>query len=159
MNQKKLSWWLQVIIMCVGLIGAGFYFLIFPFYGRSLVDAYPEFMYAFWPWLIFLWLTGIPCYIVLIYGWKIAASIGKDKSFSLENADRLTKISYLAAGDTVFFVVGNIVFCVLNLNPIWILLMSMLIAFVGIAIAIIAAALSHLVMKAADLQEQSDLTI
>ena len=159
MNQKKLSWWLQVIIMCVGLIGAGFYFFIFPFYGRSLLDAYPEFMYAFWPWLIFLWLTGIPCYIVLIYGWKIAASIGKDKSFSLENADRLTKISYLAAGDTAFFVVGNIVFCVLNLNPIWILLMSMLIAFVGIAIDIIAAALSHLVMKAADLQEQSDLTI
>ena len=159
MDQKRFSWWLRVMIVCLGLIGAVLYFLVLPFSGNYLADAYPEFAYAFWPWLVFLWLTGIPCYIVLIYGWKIAASIGKDKSFSLENADRLTKISYLAAGDTVFFVVENIVFCVLNLNPIWILLMSMLIAFVGIAIAIIAAALSHLVMKAADLQEQSDLTI
>lgn len=48
---------------------------------------------------------------------------------------------------------------VLNINHIGILLISVLIMFVGFAIAIVAAALSHLVMKAANLQEQSDLTI
>lgn len=159
MDQKRLSWWIQVIIISVGLIGAGFYFLIFPLYGRSIADTYPEYAYAFWPWLIFLWITGIPCYVALAYGWKIATSIGEDQSFSLANAHRLKKISYLVAGDTKFFAVGNIIFLVLNLNQMWILLMSVLIIFVGFAIAIITAALSHLVMKAANLQEQSDLTI
>lgn len=34
-----------------------------------------------------------------------------------------------------------------------------IIIFAGIALAVVAAALSHLVLKAAALQEQSDLTI
>lgn len=159
MDQKKLSWWFRVIIISVGLIGAVVYFFIFPFCGKSIADTYPEYAYAFWPWLIFLWVTGIPCYIALAYGWNIATSIGEDQSFSLANANRLKKISYLVAGDTKFFAVGNIVLLVLNINHIGILLISVLIMFVGFAIAIVAAALSHLVMKAANLQEQSDLTI
>ena len=38
-------------------------------------------------------------------------------------------------------------------------LMCLIVVFVGVAISVAAAALSHLVMKAAMLQEQSDLTI
>lgn len=33
------------------------------------------------------------------------------------------------------------------------------IAFVGVAVAVVSAVMSHLVKKAADLQEQSNLTI
>ena len=40
-----------------------------------------------------------------------------------------------------------------------IILFSLLVVFIGIAIAVAAGALSHLVRKAALLQEQSDLTI
>ena len=40
-----------------------------------------------------------------------------------------------------------------------ILLVSLLICVIGIAVAIAAACLSHLVRKAADLQEQSDFTV
>lgn len=159
MDQKRFSWWLRVMIVCLGLIGAVLYFLVLPFSGNYLADAYPEFAYAFWPWLVFLWLTGIPCYLVLVFGWKIAVSIGKDHSFSYANADRLKKIVYLIAGDTIFFALGNMVFCVWNLNPVWMVLFSALLIFMGILISVIAAALSHLVRKAANLQEQSDWTI
>jgi hypothetical protein len=38
-------------------------------------------------------------------------------------------------------------------------LMSLIVLVVGIAISAVSAALSHLVRKGADLQEQSDLTI
>ena len=37
--------------------------------------------------------------------------------------------------------------------------MSLIVVFVGVAISVAAAALSHLVMKAALLQEQQELTI
>ena len=40
-----------------------------------------------------------------------------------------------------------------------VLLLSLLIVFAGIAVTVASAALSHLVYKAASLQEQSDLTI
>ena len=43
-----------------------------------------------------------------------------------------------------------------NLN---VFLVCLLIDFMGVVIAVIFAALSHLVGKAADLQEQSDYTI
>ena len=47
----------------------------------------------------------------------------------------------------------------LNMSHPGMTLMSMLIAFFGVAVSIASAALSHLIVKAADLQEQSDLTI
>ena len=40
-----------------------------------------------------------------------------------------------------------------------VLLFSLAVIFAGIAVAVVSAVLSHLVAKAGDLQEQSDLTI
>ena len=46
-----------------------------------------------------------------------------------------------------------------NMSHSGVALFSLLIVFAGVAVAVAAAALSHLVQKAAVLQEQSDLTI
>ena len=54
---------------------------------------------------------------------------------------------------------GNLLLLVLNQSHPAVVLFSMLIVFAGVAVAVAAASLSHLVKKAADLQEQSDLTI
>jgi len=47
----------------------------------------------------------------------------------------------------------------LNMNHPGILLLSLLICFVGVAVTVAAACLSHLVRKAAKLQDESDLTV
>ena len=159
MGQKALSKWLKAILIGVGVCGLIVYFLILPEVGRSTIDSYPEFSGWYWPWLIFLWATGIPCYTALVFGWKIAANIGKDRSFSMENAKLLKWISWLAAGDAAFFFAGNVVFLFLNMNHPGVLILSLLVVFAGVAVAVAAAALSHLVEKAAALQEESDLTI
>ena len=159
MGQKALSKWLKAILIGVGVCGLIVYFLILPEVGRSTIDSYSEFSGWYWPWLIFLWATGIPCYTALVFGWKIAANIGKDRSFSMENAKLLKWISWLAAGDAAFFFAGNVVFLFLNMNHPGVLILSLLVVFAGVAVAVAAAALSHLVEKAAALQEESDLTI
>lgn len=159
MEQKALSKWLKVILIGVGLCGLVVYFFIFPSYGDSLVYSYPEFSNRYWPWLIFLWVSGIPCYAVLVFGWKIASNIGKDKSFSDDNARFLKWISWLAAGDSIFFFVGNVVLVFANMSHPAVALFSLLVIFAGVAVTVASAALSHLVQKAAALQEQSDLTI
>jgi hypothetical protein len=104
-------------------------------------------------------MTAIPCYIALVLAWRIASNIGADKSFSLANASLFKWISILAAADSAFFFVGNIVLWLLNMNHPGIVVFSLLVVFAGVAVAVAAAALSHLVVKAADLQEQSDWTI
>lgn len=159
MNQKGLAKWLKFIIIGIGLCGIVIYLFVLPIFGNDMTEKYPEFAYCYYPWLIFLWVTAVPCYAVLIFGWRIADNIGKDKSFCEQNAKLLKWISMLAAGDSAFFFIMNIVYFFLGMNHPSVLLGSMIVTFIGIAITVAAAALSHLVLKAAGLQEQSDLTI
>ena len=159
MEQKTLSRWLKVILVGVGLCGLVVYGAILPLYGQSLVGQNPDMANRYWPWLIFLWATGVPCYAALVIGWRIAVNIGKDRSFSEDNARHLKRIALLAAGDAVFFFIGNIVLLFANMSHPGVVLGSLLVVFAGVAVSVAAAALSHLVLKAALLQEQSDLTI
>lgn len=159
MEQKSLARMLKIIIIGAALCGLVIFFLIIPELGKSMVYNYPEFECRFWPWLIFLWIVGIPCYVALFFGWKIACNIGRDNSFSYENAKYLKYISWLFAGDVMFFFVGNVVLLFANMSHPGVVLLSLLVAFFGVAISIAAAALSHLVNKAAKLQEESDLTV
>ena len=159
MEQKTLSNWLKIIVIGVALCGIVVYAMIIPSYGRSLVSLYPEFSNRYVPWLIFLELTALPIIIALVLAWRIAGNIGRDKSFTMENASHLARIAQLAALDTGYFFIGNLVLLFSNMSHPGIVLFSLLVDFVGIAVTVAAAVLSHLVKKAADLQEQSDLTI
>ena len=159
MKQESLARWLKIILIGVGLCGLIVLFVFVPSYGQTLVYEYPEFSDRFWPWLVFLWICGIPCYIALVFGWIIATNIGWDRSFSYDNAKYLKWIAWLAAGDGGFFFVGNACLLFLNMSHPGVFLTSLIVVFVAIAVAVAAAALSHLVQKAAVLQEQSDLTI
>ena len=64
MKQKSLSGWLRVITVGMALVGAVLYFAVFPFLGNDAVQQYPEYSNWFYPWIIFLWLTAVPCYCV-----------------------------------------------------------------------------------------------
>ena len=103
--------------------------------------------------------TVIPAYAVLVYAWKISDTIGKDNALSSINAKCFHQISLLALATTVYFFVGNTVFFLLNMNHPAVYLVSFVLSFIGAAIASAAAILSYLSRKAADLQEESDLTI
>ena len=159
MEQKALAKWLKLVLLGMGLCGLAVYLGIIPAYGLSLRSLYPEFSNRFWPWLIFLWVSGVPCYGVLALGWRIAANIGRDASFSMDNARCLRYIALLAALDGAYFFLGNLILLFLNMSHPGVVLGSLLVVFAGAAVAVAAAALSHLVRKAALLQEENDLTI
>lgn len=159
MKQDTLSKWLKLMIAGVGICGLIIYGAVVPMLAETMADQYPEFSGCQWPWLILIWATALPCYFALISAWKIAVNIGADRSFSMANAKQLKWISVLAAGDSAFFFAGNLIYLLLNMNHPSIVLFSLLIVFFGVAISVASAALSHLVMKAAELQNQSDLTI
>ena len=159
MKQKALSGWLKAAVIGLGIVGLFVYAFIIPSYGGSLRAQYPEFANCYWPWVIFLWGSGVPCYAALVFGWKIFGNIGRDRSFCAENAKYMQAISLLAAGDTVYFFLGNVILLLLNMSHPGVTLFSMAVVAIGTAVFIAAAALSHLIRKAAVLQEQSDLTV
>lgn len=159
MNQSSLSKWLKLIIITVGLCGLLVYAWVIPSFGQTLAVDNPEFAHCYWPWLLLIWATAVPCYIALVFAWRIAANIGNNRSFSADNAKLLKQIAVLAAADVGFFFAMNIVYLLLNMNHPGFVLMSLVILVVGVFLSATFAGLSHLVMKAADLQAQSDLTI
>lgn len=159
MEQKTLSRWLKGIIIGIGLCGLTVYATVVPALAEYMLERYPEFAAAVLSWKIFIWCSGIPCFAVLFFAWEIVSSIGADRSFTDENAKSLKWISALAAGDALFFFLGNILLLLMNMNHPGVVLASSVVVFIGIAVAVASAALSHLVKKAASLQEQSDLTI
>ena len=102
MKQKKLSSWLKLVIAGMAACGLLVCFVMLPEIGRTIVSGAPEFAGWYRPWLAFLWLTAIPCFAALVFGWKIAGNIGADQSFSRENARLLKWIAWMAAGDDAF---------------------------------------------------------
>lgn len=160
MTQKNLSKWLKAVIIGMAVFGLVVFGWIVPAYGASLASLYPEMAGRYWPWVIFLWLCAVPCFVSLFFGQKIASNIGADKSFSFENANHLRTVSILAAGDTAFFIIGNWVLVFLSMShPGVALIFASLVAFIGASVSIVSAALSHLVYKSALLQSENDLTI
>ena len=159
MEQKALSKWLKLVLLGMGVCGLAVYFLILPSLGDSIRSQYPEFGDRYWPWLAFLWASGVPCYAVLALGWRIAVNIGRDASFSLDNARCLRGVARWAAGDAAFVFLGNLLMLFLDMSHPGVVLLSLLVVFAGAAVAVAAGALSHLVRKAALLQEENDLTI
>jgi hypothetical protein len=158
-SQKSLSKWLILIIIGVAICGLVVYAVIIPLIGKDAAARNPDYSYCYYPWLVFLWATAVPCYIVLFFSSKIAVNIGRDRSFSADNAKYLKWNAILAAADTVFFFAFNVIFMLMKLSHPSIFILSLMVTFFGMAISIVFAALSHLVLKASALQDQSDLTI
>ena len=159
MSQKGLANSLKAVMVGIGICGLIVYFNFIPACGKAILYNAPEYEYCYLPWLIFLWITAIPCYLVLIFGYWIAVEIGRDNSFSIINARLLKYISGLAALDSVFLFAGSGIFYALGMSHGGLMLFCVLVVFGGIAVTVAAAALSHLVYKAAALKEETELTI
>jgi fluoride ion exporter CrcB/FEX len=82
MKQNALAKWLKFIIVGVGICGLLTYTVIMPRFAAYLVRQNSMLEKNVLPWLILIWISAIPCYIVLILGWKIADNIRLDRSFS-----------------------------------------------------------------------------
>ena len=159
MSQKSLAVWLKIIIAGLAVLLLLFAVLIVPMLGQSTISYAPEFSGWFVPWLIFAWVTAVPCFIAAVFAWKVADNIGKDRSFSIDNALLLKRIAILAAADGAILFTGDLVLSLLSMSHPGITLGLLLLVFLAVAASVACAALSHLVRKAADLQQESDLTI
>lgn len=159
MKHKTLSTRLKWILIGIALCGALIHLWIIPTFGQNIAEIFPECADAYIPWLIFLEVTGVPCCIALFFAWKIFDNIGQDNAFCKENGRYMKWISTLALGDGIYFLLGNIVLLLFSINHPGVIIVSLFLVFVAIGISVAAGALSHLIMDAADLQEQSDFTI
>ncbi|MBR6802180.1 MAG: DUF2975 domain-containing protein [Eubacteriaceae bacterium] len=159
MTQKKLSKYLCFIVYFLALAGLFCIFVLAPKVGLSMAGKYQRFSHLYYPALMFIWVCAVPFYLGLYAAYLIGKDIGRDKSFSKINSDRLRKIGIYCVMESVLIFISIVSLVVIRvLNP-FLLLILILLSLTVVALSVICFALSHLVMKAARLQEENDLTI
>lgn len=159
MKRETISKLLKIMIVGMGICGFIIYLLLFPAISREIVNRYPEFSKCFLSWLVFIWITAIPCYMVLGLMWKITTSVRWGNIFTFINGKRMKKIFFWTVSDTTFFLLGNILLLLLNRSHLSVFILSMGIIFIGYSIAVISIAFAEFLNGAAALQEENALTI
>lgn len=159
MKPKTLGIILKLIIIGMAVCGAVVCAYVIPEMGIQIIEVYTELESWYKPWLIFILIAAIPCYMALAIAWSIAVRVGRDNSFCRKNATAFKYIAYLAAFDSAYFMIGNIVLLLMSKNHPSIIFASLIAVFLGVSICTAALVLSHLVFKAALIKEENDLTI
>ena len=148
---------LKGTILFLAVMVAVCYIVIFPTHIEELGRMNEENAWMVKPGKIAVSISAIPIAIALVLFWKICTEIGQDNSFCHKNASYLTGIGFCALVDTGYCAVGTVTLEILAGSPIWVL--GLRVCTVGLAIALAAFLLSHLILKAADLKADNDLTI
>ncbi|MDR1691888.1 MAG: DUF2975 domain-containing protein [Oscillospiraceae bacterium] len=158
MTSKTLSILLRAAAVAVALSGLAICALFLPpLVADTAGEAYG--LSAGWCWLIFLWVSALPCFVILVYIWMTSSAVGAEEVFTLRVARWVRNSALLLFIDVGFFFLGNIVLWLIGWNHPSVLIASLLICVLGDALAAAAAALSRYITKAAALQEEVDGTI
>jgi len=159
MSSKTLCNLVRAAVIAVIICGIAACGYILPSWGASIAKDNPEFANCYLPWLIFLWVSAVPCFAILVLVWKVSTSIKREQVFTIQTA-RMVKIgAVLLFYDMGFFFIGNILLLLLNMSHPGILLLSFFVDVFGLSLAVLAAVLSRYLTKAAVLQEEADNTI
>lgn len=165
MQQKTLVSWLKTIIIIFALLLAVLLFLIVPSMGQQVAARGSDTAFLFWPCLVFIWILGVPVYLMLREAWKVCCRIGSGQPFCGDNARSFVAICQYSLLDCGMLFLGNVALAITNgitklsVYPSEIPVFSVLLIFIGLAVSVAAATLSHLIYKASDINEENQLTI
>lgn len=156
MSSKTLCNMVRFAVIATTLCALFISLFLLPSWGKSIVDANPEFANLYFPWMGFLWVVILPCFVILFFVWKVSGAIKREEVFTFETAKWVRISAVILFSDAGFFLAGNIILSLINMNHPGILLLSMLGDMFAIALALLAAVLSRYITKAAVLQEESE---
>ena len=147
---------LKGAILFLAAMAALCYAVIFPQRIQEAGAAYNA-AWMITPGIVCISISAVPIAIALVLFWQICTEIGRDNSFCHKNARWLGGIGFCAMVDTGYCAIGTVTIELLAGSSLWVL--GMAVCVVGVAIAVASFLLSHLVLKAADMKAENDLTI
>lgn len=159
MSQKSLSNLAKLIIIMFALLGVALYGLALPLGAESMKGEPFVRGENYLIWVVFMELMVIPDYAVLVFAWKIADTIKLGKAFGYDNAGRFKCISLISLVTSVYFLLGSIALFLFRIIFPLMFIVSCALTFIGLSVSGAAAILSYMCRKAADIEEESRLTI
>ncbi len=159
MEQKNIARMLKIFTLCVGAVGAFFFFFYIPILIWEVAQEETEAAWLQWPGTIGMWVIALMCFLALWEFWRICSRIGRDESFCRENGASMGHIGILAFTVAALILGGTVFLMVLGYLNAAGFLMIFFVLCTAVGIGVLCLALSRLIDNAARLKEESDLTI
>ena len=163
-KQHKLSFRLKLVAGAVALIGLAV-FIMFTIQSFTVGAEDPGTLYfnilTVHPKIniYFTWVTAIFCYAILFQFWKITDEIGKDNSFSKENARHFHQMTILSVLVAVQYLIRIVAFIFLGETTMISVYYRAGMSLIFMLFAVLTEALSGLVLNAYLMKQEQDLTI
>lgn len=151
MTEKSLCFWVRCAILAVAAVGLTVCAVWIPI---SVLGAGVT---ARWIQRIFYWLTSLPCFVALAMGWAVSSEMKKGALFKEKTAKLVKLAALMLFVDIAVFFIGTLVFFLLDWNEL--LLLYSVVSAVGMIVVLFLFIVSHYLLKAAVLQEESEGTI
>jgi len=111
------------------------------------------------PMIVYGALIALPVLAAIALLWKVFGTLTNNEAFSLANARRFRQIAWLAAADLVLVLILAAFLIISGVIPAFILLCILAAVYIGVVAVIVFLVLSALVKNAAELKQDSELTI
>ena len=158
MTGKSLSFWVRCAIIAIAVCGVLVCVCWYPL-STLVVSAGSGRKLEFWAQLLFYWIVSLPCFWILVMGWKVTTAIKEDSLFKEKTAKTVKTATQILFIDVAVFFIGNLVFLLLEWSLIHLAVIHLFLVIVGLVIGVFMAILSHYLYRAAELQEESEGTI
>lgn len=154
MKQTKISYWLKGMTLLLAVMGIFFF---------GALTAYAFQLKAqgnvLWGWVGFSWYIAVLCYLILFEFWRVCTQIGKDNSFSLENAKYFHHMGLYGIGGILGFAARMIWVAAVGKADIYKIVFVIGEILIAAIFTILCECLSRLVQYAYDVKRENELTI
>lgn len=155
MNRKKSFGLMKIACAITFVLGVVLFGVVAPMIVLNLPEG-GLFTHSAVPELIYVEAVGALCFLSLWQAWKICREIGRDNSFSRENAKSLKRIARYMAAACAMMAAGAAA-CVITRNRV--LFLAVLGTSIALIFALFAQAMAQLIEAGAQLKDENDLTI
>lgn len=156
MKQRKISYWLKGLVIVLAVMGI-LLFSAITWYGFCMKNTDPG--NPLWGFIFFSWITAAFCYTILYEFWTVCTEIGKDNSFSMENAHAFHHMGICSTAAAAAFLVRMVwIIFIGKITPLIVVIILCEIFFCGV-FTVLCEALSRLVQNAYEVKRENELTI
>ncbi|BAC13208.1 hypothetical conserved protein [Oceanobacillus iheyensis HTE831] len=130
-----------------------------PWLANVTTEMYPEFSYLQYPVLIGLYVTAIPFFVALYQILKLLKYIHNRNAFSVLCVGTLKNIKKCAVTISILYVIGSFFLMSQDALHPGIAIISSIIIFTSIVIAVFTSLLQKLLINALNIKIENDLTV
>ena len=157
--KKRSCFGLWTGVWLLAAVGVIVFFVVAPWTAVFARQLFPAYRMFFWPGLAYTWVVAALYALALFDFARIVRNIVRDRSFCLENARRMNRISAFALLAMLWFAVGLACLALARMTTPGLWLLFAFLIFMSLVIALLARALARLTERAAEIKEENDLTV